>query len=68
MQSYYVNSRASVRVGNGLIDWFPVKVQLHQGCVMSSWLHNIYMDGVVWEVNERLLGRGLSPMSDGDRE
>ncbi len=27
---------------------------------MSSWLFNIYMDGVVRGVNARMLGRGLS--------
>ncbi len=31
----YVNSRACVRVRNGVSDWFPVRVGLRQGCVMS---------------------------------
>ena len=26
---------------------------------MSPWLFNMYMDGVVGEVNERVLGRGV---------
>ena len=26
-------------------DWFPVNVGLRQGCVMSPWLFNVYMDG-----------------------
>ena len=38
--------------------WFPVNVGLRQGCVMSSWLFNVYMDGVVREVNVRVLGKG----------
>ena len=41
----------------------PVNVGLRQGCVVSSWLFNmyiyIYMDGVVREVNVRVLGKGL---------
>ena len=40
-------------------EWLDVKVGLRQGCVMSPWLFNMYMDGVVREVNERLLGRGV---------
>ena len=40
-------SRACVWVGNDVIDWFPVNVGLRQGCVMSPWLLNVYMDGVV---------------------
>ncbi len=47
--------RACVRVGNSVSDWFPVQVGLWQGCVMSPWLFNIYMDGVVRKVNARML-------------
>ena len=32
-------------------EWFPVNVGLRQGCVMSPWLFNVYIDGVVREVN-----------------
>ena len=59
MQSIYVDSRACVRVGNDASEWFPVKVGLRQGCVMSPWLFNVYMDDVVQEVNVRVLGKGL---------
>ena len=30
------------------------------GCVMSPWLFNVYMDGVVREVNVGSLGKGWS--------
>ena len=40
-------------------EWFPVNVGLRQGCVMSPWLFNVYMDEVVREVNVRVLGKGL---------
>ena len=30
---------------------------------MSSWLFNVYMDGVVREVNVRVLGKGLELLS-----
>ena len=38
VQSFYVDSTASVRVGNDVGEWFPVNVGLRQGCVMSPWL------------------------------
>ena len=31
--------------------WFPVNVGLRQRCVMSPWLVNGFMDGVVREEN-----------------
>ena len=41
---------------------------LRQGCVMSPWLFNLYMDGVVREVNVKVLGKGLELLSaNGDR-
>ena len=55
----YVGSKACVRVGNEVSEWFPVRVGLRQGCVMLLWLFNLYIDGVVREVNARVLGRGL---------
>ncbi len=35
---------------------------------MSSWLFNIYMDGVVREVNPRILCRGLSLVNADSKE
>ena len=38
------------------------------GCVMSPLLINVYMDGVVREVNVRVLGKGLKLLSvNGNR-
>ena len=35
---------------------------------MSPWLFNLYMDGVVREVNVRVLGKGLElPSANGGR-
>ena len=44
-------------------EYFPVNVGLRQGCVMSTWLFNVYMDGVVREVNARVLWKGLELLS-----
>ena len=63
VQSIHVDSRACVRVGNDVSEWFMVNVGLRQGCVMSPWLFNVYMDGVVREVNVRVLGKGLELLS-----
>ena len=63
VQSLYVDSKACVRVGNGVSEWFPVNVGLRHGCVMSPWLFNVYMYGVVREVNVRVHGKGLELLS-----
>ena len=44
-------------------EWFPVNVGLRQGCMMSPWLFNVYIDSVVREVNVRVLRKGLELLS-----
>ena len=56
VKSLCVGSKACFGVGNEVSEWFPVRVGLRQGCVMSPWLFNLYIDGVVREVNARVLG------------
>ncbi len=41
---FYENASASVRVNGELGESFSVEVGVRQGCVMSPWLFNIYMD------------------------
>ena len=63
MQSFNVDSRACVPVGNDVSEWFPVNVGLKQVCVMFPWLFNVCVDGVVREVNVRVLGKGFELLS-----
>ena len=50
-----VESRACIWVGMGVSECFLVNVGLRQHYVMSTWLLIVYMDGVVQEVNARVL-------------
>ena len=53
VQSLYEKSEACVRVCREEGDWFEVGVGLRQGCVMSPWLFNLFMDAVMKEVREK---------------
>ena len=50
----YVNSSACVRVKRGEIERFRIDNGVIQGCIMSNWLFNVYMDGVMREVKMRM--------------
>ena len=51
VKSFYFDDRACVRVRTDVSQSFPVNVELRHGSVMSPWFFNVYMDGVVREVN-----------------
>ena len=53
VQSLYEKSEACVRVCREEGEWFEVGVGLRQGCVMSLWLFNLFMDAVMKEVREK---------------
>ena len=66
--SFYEAGRACFRVGSELSESFEVKMGLRHGCVMSPWLFNVYMDGVVREVYSRVNGMGVKLSVGGERE
>ena len=68
IMSFYVEGRACVRVGSKVSESFEVKMGLRQGCVMSPWLFNVYMDGVVREVYARVNGMGVKMRVHGESE
>ena len=60
VKSFYVESKACVRICRQESEWFNVRVGLRQGCVMSPWLFNVFLDGVMKEVKERVGDVGAS--------
>ncbi len=51
IQAFYRDANACVRVGGEFNESFAVEVGVRQGCVMSPWLFNIFMDGLLYEGN-----------------
>ena len=44
IQALYEGSEAAVRIDGRLSDWFRINIGVKQGCGMSPWLFNLYMD------------------------
>ena len=68
IQAFYKDSKACVRVDREEGRWFSVQTGLRQGCVMSPWLFNIFMDGVTKEVRARTHGEGVELWNKEDRQ
>ena len=42
-------SRATVRTGRGITDWFQIRKGVRQGCISSPCFYLIYMQRAQWE-------------------
>ena len=42
LRNLYAGQEATVRTGHGTIDWFKIGKGVHQGCILSFWLFNLY--------------------------
>ena len=60
----YVDSLACVRVKEGVSEWFRIDSGVRQGCIMSPWIFNVYMDAVMKEVKMRMGRRGMRFMEE----
>ena len=52
IKSMYVDILSCVRIKGGESEGFRINSGVRRGCVMSSWLFNIYMDAVMKEGRE----------------
>ena len=67
VESMYEGGRACVRICGEETDWFKVERGLRQGCVMSPWLFNLYMDGVMREFKEKSKQCGATMGKDNEK-
>ena len=52
LQNLYADQEATVRTRHGTTDWFKTGKGVHQGCILSLCLFNIYAEYIMW--NARL--------------
>ena len=47
LRNLYVGQEATVRTGHGTTDWFQIGKGIHQGCILSPCLFNLYAEYIV---------------------
>ena len=45
--SVYAGQEATVRTGHGTTDWFQIGKGVHQGCILSPCLFNLYAEYIM---------------------
>ena len=63
LRNLYVGQEATVRTGHGTTDWFQIGKGIHQGCILSPCLFNLYAEYIMQntgleeaQLEARLLG------------
>ena len=47
LRNLYADQEATVRIGHGTTDWFQVGKGVHQGCILSPYLFNLYAEYIM---------------------
>ena len=47
LRNLYAGQEATVRTGHGTTDWFQIGKGVHQGCILSPWLFNLYAEYII---------------------
>ena len=47
LRNLYAGQEATVRTGHGTTDWFQIGKEVHQGCILSPYLFNLYAEYIM---------------------
>ena len=47
LRNLYAGQEATVTTGHGLIDWFQIGKEVHQGCILAPYLFNFYAEYIM---------------------
>ena len=47
LRNLYAGQEATVRTGHGTTDWLQIRKGIHQGCILSPCLFNLYAEYIM---------------------
>ena len=47
LRNLYAGQEATVRTGHGTTDWFQIRKEVHQGCILSLCLFDLYAEYIM---------------------
>ena len=47
LRNLYAGQEATIRTGHGTTDWFQIGKGVHQGCILSPCLFNLYAEYIM---------------------
>ena len=73
LRNLYAGQEATVRTGHGTTDWFQIGKGVHQGCILSPRLFNLYAEYIMrnagleeTQAGIKIAGRNINNLRYGD--
>ena len=73
LRNLYADQEATVRTGHGTTDWFQIGKGVHQGCILSPCLFNLYAEYIMRnagldeaQAGVKITGRTISNLKYAD--
>jgi len=73
LRNLYAGQEATVRTGHETTDWFQIGKGVHQGCILSPCLFNLYAEYIMWnagldeaQVGIKIAGRNINNLRHAD--
>ena len=73
LRNLYASQEATVRTGHGTTDWFQIGQRVHQGCILSPCLFNLYAEYIMrntgleeTEAGIKIAGRNINNLRCAD--
>ena len=73
LRNVYAGQEATVRTGHGKTDWFQIGKGVHQGCILSPCLFNLYAEYIVQnarldeaKAGSKIAGRNINNLRYAD--
>ena len=73
LRNLYAGQEATVRTGHGTTDWFQIGRGVHQGCILSPCLFNLYAEYIMRnagleeaQAGNKIAGRNINSLRYAD--
>ena len=73
LKNLYADKEATVRSGQRTIDWFQIRKGVHQSCILSLCLFNLYAEYIIWnagldekQAEIKIAGRNINNLRYAD--
>ena len=73
LRNLYAGQEATVRTGHGTTDWFQIRKGVHQGCIWSACLFNLYAEYIMGNASRdeaqagiKIAGRNINNLRYAD--